>query len=200
VTAPAPDRVLRFSRTERWVHWTFTALFLALLATGLVLWVPPLATTVGKRELMRRLHIWTGLALIPVPLAIGIVGDRRRVLRTARELDRFDADDRAFVRGRPSRPDRFNGGQRLNAWWTVASAVLFLASGIVQWQWPSFPAGWRRGASELHDLLVVAGVVILAGHVYLATVHRTTRPALRGIVTGWVRGDWSRAKHPRWEP
>ena len=191
--------VARFSRTERAVHWSFSALFFALLATGSVLWVPSLSAMVGQRELVRRLHLWAGLALIPVPVAIALAGNRGAVWRSVRDLERFDRDDRAFVAGRPSEPDRFNGGQRLNTWWTVASAVLFLASGVVQWQWTRFPAEWRRGASELHDVLVVLGVVVVLGHLYLATVHRTTRPALRGIVTGRVDAAWARAKHPRWD-
>ena len=192
--------MVRFSATERAVHWAFSACFGLLLATGLTLWVPSIATFVGQRELVRRVHIVAGLALLAVPAAIALAGDRGGVRRTLHELDRFDGDDRAFLLGRPSQPDRFNGGQRLNSWWTLASAVLFLVSGVVQWRWPSFPAGWRRGASQLHDLLTALAIVVVAGHVYLATLHRTTRSAMRGIVTGSVGAEWARAKHPRWTP
>ena len=196
--APVVARVGRFSRAERAVHWSFTAGFVVLLGTGLVLWVPQLAALVGQREVLRRFHVWTGLGLVPVPLLLGLALDPRGLLRTARELERFDGDDRDFLLRRHGRPDRFNGGQRLNTWWTVTSAVLFLLSGVVQWQWTRFSPAWRTGASELHDLLTVLAALVLAGHLYLALLHRSTRHATRGIVSGWVRSDWARDHHPRW--
>ena len=188
----------RFTRTERAIHWSYTALFLVLLATGLVLWVPSLSVAVGQRDVVRRLHIVTGLALVPVPVAIALAGNRRAVRRTLREVDRFDRDDAAFLLRRPSAPGRLNGGQKLNAVWSGVAALLFLASGVVQWQWTRFSPGWRSGASELHDLLTVASAVVLAGHVYLSVLHPSTRHSLRGIVGGRVRRDWAAVHHPRW--
>ena len=190
--------VARFTGTERAVHWIYTVLFLVLLGTGLALWVPSLSVAVGNRDVVRQVHIVTGLALLPVPLAVAVAGDRRAVLRTAREIDRFDRDDGAFLLRRPSAPGRFNGGQKLNAVWSATAAVLLLASGLVQWQWTRVPASWRAGASEVHDLLTVLSAAVLVGHVWLAPVHRSTRHSLRGIVGGRVRREWAAAHHPRW--
>ena len=41
------DRVVRFSRAERWLHWTNATLFLVLLATGMTLYI---AVPVGGRR------------------------------------------------------------------------------------------------------------------------------------------------------
>ena len=188
----------RFTGTERAIHWTYSALFLTLLATWLVLWVPSLSIAFGHRDVVRQVHIVAGLALIPVPLVLALAGDRRAVLRALRQVDRFDRDDGAFLLRRPSTPGRFNGGQKLNSVWSATAAVLFLASGVVQWQWPRFSPDWRTGASEVHDLLTVVSAVVLLGHVYLAVLHPSTRHSLRGIVTGRVRRDWAAAHHPRW--
>ena len=159
-------RAPRFGTTERAVHWSFALLLFTLLGSGLVLWVPPLATAAGHRAGFRQAHIVAGLALVPVPLLIALLGDRRTVLATARQLERF--------RSTP----RFNDGQRLNATWTVTSAVLFLVTGVVQWRWPSFPADWRTGASRLHDLLTLVTIVVVTAHVALAVLHlRRPRPA-----------------------
>src|SRR4051812_11070942 len=69
--------VIRFTATERLVHWAFSVLFLVLLATGLALWVPSLAETVGHNETVRAVHIVCGVALSALPLAIALTGDRR---------------------------------------------------------------------------------------------------------------------------
>jgi len=152
-------RAPRFGTTERAVHWSFALLLFTLLGSGLVLWVPPLSEAAGHRAGLRQAHIVAGLALVPVPLLVALVGDRPTVLATARQLERFG--------GTP----RFNDGQRLNTAWTATSAVLFLITGVIQWRWPSFPADWRTGASRLHDLLTVVTIVVVTAHVALALLH-----------------------------
>jgi formate dehydrogenase subunit gamma len=39
---------------------------------------------------------------------------------------------------------------------------------------------------------------VLAGHVFLALINPTTRPALRGMLTGRVDRAWAVRHHPRW--
>jgi cytochrome b subunit of formate dehydrogenase len=38
------------------------------------------------------------------------------------------------------------------------------------------------------------------GHLYMALVHRATRPALRGILSGSVDREWAHRHYPRWQP
>jgi formate dehydrogenase subunit gamma len=199
VRAPAPGYVRRFSRTERTLHWVNAAGFLLLLASGLVLYLPSLASAVGRRPMVKDVHFWAGIGWVSALVLIALLGDRRGLLRTAREVDRFDPDDvRWLRRARPAPQGRFNAGQKVNAALTAAFTVLFLVSGLLLW------AGERdtrfRFASTviLHDGLLYASLVLLVGHLYLAVLHPATRHALRGMVTGAVREDWAREHHPRW--
>jgi len=41
-------------------------------------------------------------------------------------------------------------------------------------------------------------VVAVAGHLYLAIVHRSTRHAMRGMVLGDVDRTWARQHHRTW--
>ena len=50
----AVGSVVRFSRAERWLHWSNATLFLVLLATGMTLYVPGLSEVVGRRVLVTR--------------------------------------------------------------------------------------------------------------------------------------------------
>ncbi len=59
--ASEPAYVERFTPTERALHWVHAAAFLALLATGLVLYVPRLSILVGRRPLLKDLHVYTAV-------------------------------------------------------------------------------------------------------------------------------------------
>ncbi len=94
----------RFSRTERTLHWVNALGFFMLLATGLILYLPSLSVLVGRRPLIKDIHFWSGDRLdCRARRSIALLGDRRGLLRTARELDAFDADDVRWLRRPPPR-------------------------------------------------------------------------------------------------
>lgn len=191
----------RFSRTERTLHWANALGFFFLLATGLILYLPSLSILVGRRQLIQSLHFWTGIGWISVLVAIVLLGDRRGILRTARELDEFDRDDLRWLAGRrPAPQGRFNAGQKINAVLNAAFAILFLISGLLLWFGERNTRYRFASTVVLHDGLMYVSVVLLIGHLYLAVIHPTTRHALRGIILGTVSEDWAAQHHPKWEP
>lgn len=54
------------------------------------------------------------------------------------------------------------------------------------------------GTIVLHDGAMFVAVALVLGHLYLALVHRSTRPALRGIVLGDVDAGWAARHHAKW--
>jgi formate dehydrogenase subunit gamma len=130
-----------------------------------------------------------------------VFGNRRALARTAREIDLFDRDDRRFLRGRTASPQgRFNAGQKVNAIVTAAFAVLLFVSGMLLWIGEDDTRIRLGGTIYLHDALMYLSVVIVAGHLYLALINRSTRHSLRGMTLGTVREDWARAHHSKWAP
>jgi hypothetical protein len=62
-TGMAAERtVRRFSRTERASHWVHASAFFVLLGSGLVLYLPRLSELVARRQLVKDVHLYTGLA------------------------------------------------------------------------------------------------------------------------------------------
>ena len=193
--------VRRFSRTERTLHWVNAAGFFVLLGSGLVLYLPSLAIAVGRRPLLKDIHFWAGIGWISALALVVLLGDRRGLVRTARELDRFDADDRLWLAGGGRAPQgRFNAGQKVNASLTAAFTVLFLVSGLLLWLGERDTRFRFASTVVLHDGLMYAALVLLVGHLYLALIHPATRHALRGMTIGTVDEDWARAHHPKWVP
>jgi formate dehydrogenase subunit gamma len=190
--------VRRFSRTERALHWIHASAFFVLLGSGLVLYLPALASYVGRRPLVKEVHLATAVTWAVALVAVVAVGDRRGLRRTLRELDRFDEDDRRWLRGGRTPQGRFNAGQKLNAALTASFALLFAVSGLLLWLGER-DTQFRWGSTiVLHDVLTLVSLGLLCGHLYLAVIHPSTRHALRGMTLGSVRDDWAREHHPKW--
>ena len=193
-----PPRLARFSRTERVLHWTHAASFFALLATGLILYLPSLSTLVAQRQIVKNVHIWVAVAWAVAIVLILVLGDRRRLADDWREIETIDRDDRRWLRRRRSPQGRFNAGQKVNALLTVAFALLFLLSGFFLWLGERDHRFILAGTGAVHDLLTLFSVLLLVGHLYLALIHPSTRHALRGITVGDVDEDWARDHHAKW--
>jgi formate dehydrogenase subunit gamma len=201
VKPPRAGYVRRFSGTERLLHWVNAAGFLLLLATGLILYLPALSVDVGRRPLVKDVHFWGGVGWVSALVLVAVLGDRRGLRRTARELDLFAPEDVNWLRlRRPNEQARFNAGQKLNAALTAAFLVLFLVSGLLLWLGERDTRFRFASTVILHDGLLYASLVLLVGHLYLAVIHPATRHALRGMVVGTVREDWARTHHARWRP
>lgn len=191
--------MLRFAAVERAVHWWTAALVGLCAATSLALSVAPVATLVGRRALMREIHVVSGL-LIPVPMLVGLLGRWRGPLRrTLHDLDRFDAVDRRWLRSLGRDPyataGRFHAGQKLNAAILGGALVLLLATGVVLRWFEPFPLEVRRGATFVHDWVAFLIAIDLVAHIGKAFADRD---ALRAMRTGWASRRWAARTHPRW--
>ena len=175
----------RFSRTERTLHWVNALCFLFLLTTGLILYLPSLSIVVGRRPLIKDMHFWGGISWVSLLAIIALLGDRRGLLRDARELERFSRD-------------RLNVGQKINAILTAAFTILFLASGLLLWLGERDTRFRFASTVVLHDGLMFAALALFVGHLYLAVLHPATRHSLRGMTRGSVREDWARVHYPEW--
>ena len=178
-------RLARFGRTERAFHWAHAAAFLILLGSGLCLYLPSLAELVGRRPLLKDIHVYTAVGWAAALILVVAAGDRAALRATAREIDRFE-------------DSRLNAGQKVNAILTAAFAVLFAVTGTLLW------LGERdtrfRFASTLlvHDWLMYVSFFLFVGHFFLAVAYPRTRHSLNGMTRGWVREDWALEHHRKW--
>jgi formate dehydrogenase subunit gamma len=172
--------------------------FLVLLGSGLCLYLPSLAEVVGRRPLLKDIHIYTALAWAIALGLVVIVGDRRALLRTAREVDVFDADDRAWLRRRGAPQSRLNAGQKINAILTAGFAVLFVITGVLLWEGERNTRFRFAGTLLVHDWLMYASLLLFLGHLFLAVIYPRTRHALNGMTRGWVYEDWALQHHRKW--
>lgn len=195
----ASERMVeRFGPTERVLHWVHAGGFLAMLATGLVLYVPALSEAIARRLLVKNLHLGAALVWAVAIAVVVLLGDRRRLAEDWRAVETIDADDRRWLVGRRAPQGRFNAGQKVNVLLTAAFALLFVVSGLFLWLGERDHRFLLDGTGTVHETLTLLSVGLLAGHLYLALIHPSTRHALRGITLGDVQEDWAREHHRKW--
>lgn len=198
----APSRLLRFTRGERAVHHATAVLMLVCLGTAACLYIPDLSTLVGRRDVIKPIHVWAGFAL-PVPMLLGWLSRAYRA--DLRRLNRFGPQDGAWLRrgdrravrdGRGVLPvGKFNPGQKLNAAFTAGAILVMLATGAMLVFPDPWPDDWRTGATFVHDWLTVAIFVATMGHLSFAL---RDRGALEGMWHGRVDASWAARHHPAW--
>ena len=208
----ASTSIQRFNRTERGLHWTHAISFLLLLLTGCFLYFPALNELSGNLHiphlLVLNIHVALGAFYIGGPLLWFLLGNRRALRRDLHELDVWDDDDIDFLRSplhvlssaEAPPQGRFNAGQKINTILLGAAAIGFGVTGLIMWQSHThiFPQWAIQGSVNMHDILTVATAALIAGHIYLAALHPSTRPGLSGMFSGNVDRAWARHHHPKW--
>jgi formate dehydrogenase subunit gamma len=191
--------VLRFTASERAFHWLVAVAFFVLLLSGLLM---------GKHgtlhNVLYTVHLASGGVLVGGLALIVLRGNRRALSQTRRELSALDALDRQWLARVPAAvfkhsPEtaagRFNAGQKVNFMLvTVLFAALFVTGIglIVTGSHPVNPA-----FKAAHVVAAYTALVLVAGHLYMALINPSTRPALRGMISGQVDAAWAHKYHTR---
>ena len=181
------------------MHWLNATLFGVLMLTGAALYAGPISALVGNREVVRWLHVYSGI-LLPVPLLLAVLGRRRgaRLRTDLGRLNRWSRDDARWFR-RSQRPQvalgKFNPGQKLNAALIAGAAVVMLGTGSIMKWFALFPLDWRTGATFVHDWFAFGIWIAVLGHIAFAV---RDGDALDAMLGGTVPASWARKKAPLW--
>ena len=201
--APASTgEIARHSGYARFLHWAGGLCFILGLLSGIGLLFKPqfgwLLPMFGGKKLAEELHPWFGLGFtfFFVFQFINWLGRMR-----------WTAADFAFLRKvfshvlhpnapAPAETGFFNGGQKAYFWSVAASAVLFLATGIVYWFKEHFPNGLYLVCRFTHRAAGIVVAVMLLAHIYKATIGEPG--TFRSMIGGKVTEEWARLRRPRW--
>lgn len=207
-------RIARFSRGTRLLHWLNAVPFLALLGTGLLIYIPELkAPEIGGYRLLPLLHVIAGIAWLLAPLAlVALLRHRRALAEDVAGALTPSPSDAAWLRyaslavlgARVRQPPtgKYNAGQKLNTWYWLLTSVALAATGLVLavnfLDTAILDREFVQDVFPLHELIALVSIVPLAGHLYLTLINRSTRPSLPGIITGDVDAAWAQDHHALW--
>lgn len=196
-------RILRYRTGQRYVHLLLAVSFMLLLISGLALIWSPLSF-LAEGGLSRIVHRVAAVGFMLVPVAYLIV-DRRGAVELIKESFRFDRDDtrwlthmyRYFMGKAVEMPPqgRLNAGQKLHHAAVMLLSAGVVVSGLVLWLWKSsLSAGALAWAAVIHDVAVIALVLLLIGHLYFTVVYR----AISSMHTGYVPRVDAEIEHAKW--
>jgi len=197
------EDILRYTLTERVIHWASAIAYAYALATGAAFYSPHLywiAILLGGAPTSRYWHPWISLVF-----AATLVWMLRAWLADMR----ITAADRTWGEAMPhyirnedeDLPpiERFNLGQKYFFWVMVWAGSVLLLSGAVLWFPELIPWSWR-GLRFAAILLHVASALITTGafiiHVYMGTA--VVRGGFTSIIRGEVSPGWARTHHRLW--
>lgn len=175
------QRARRFPLSFRMLHWSIAIPALVCLSSGLGLrW----GWTFGGQTnhfLLRQVHIVSGLVTLGAPVAvIGATRVRRRawtpLVTILGSMAGSNRSDEIVI----------TNTQRRFAGCVCAGLVLSAVSGVELWKWPWFPLSARVAALTLHEAIAAGLLLWVAAHLYLTTLHPSTRWTFPGMVTGSV--------------
>ncbi|MGI6120115.1 MAG: formate dehydrogenase subunit gamma [Desulfosporosinus sp.] len=207
------DKTLRFTGQERLAHWVHAVAFFILLFTGLSIlgtFFAPVAGIFGGLAACRLIHRVVAVISVVVVLLLFFVGDTKGHWYWIKAVFTWGKADIQHIMTFPQEffggntdgkfppQDKYNGGEKINSLLTIFGSFFIAISGFIMWFAPHFPAGLVRWAYPVHDLAAFIMATAITGHMYLAIIHPKSNPALKGIITGYVKTSFAKHHYGKW--
>ena len=205
----AKQGIFRWTLVERMGHWTYVLLFVAafISASAAGEEAEESASAIGSGAAT---HGAIGLAMVGLPLILFLLFARRRLVDDLREITRWNADDRLWLRKaalggallrREMPPQgRLNAGQKLATMLAGLLALGIVATGSVLLF--AGPGRLTEAAYEatagVHVGFVVGAVIVLAGHVAHVVFLKGGTRYLASMFTGWLDEETASEHHYKW--
>lgn len=196
-------KVLRWSMSDRVLHWYTAVLFIILAITGLsLLWgrivlIPVLGKTgfAAWAGVAKPVHDYLALAFA-LGLAVMLLKWFKHNIPRAYDAQWFKQLGGYFDGSHP--PAGFtNGGEKAYYWLLVVAGTTIVVSGFYM----LFPnLGFERAAMQnaniLHGISSLLVITAVCAHIYLGTAG--SEGALEGMVSGEVDEGWAHQHHNLW--
>ena len=201
------DRILRFHRSERHLHWAIAIPFMLCYATAVILitvYNPHPARPF--RALFSWTHRLSGVSLIILPPLMLLLHWReaRRHLQNIRGAWRWTRADAkwlllvgpATLSSRVSLPDqgKFNAGEKINFMALMSTYPIYALTGALIWLPGTAYMSW---VVHVFSAVFVA-TPLMFGHIFMALVNPDTRVGLSGMITGFVDRHWAKHHYRHW--
>jgi len=196
-------KILRFKAFERFSHWLTAVSFVILGLTGLNI-------TFGKIVLLpligpeafsdvsqaaKYVHNFISFAFVAGPILIAIIFFRDNLLEKV-DIDWLKQGG-GFIKSRHAPAGRFNFGEKLVYWLSLAAGLAVSVSGFLL-LFPFFGTdiAQMQLAQVVHAVVAVLFVALILGHIYIGTLG--IEGAFEAMGTGEVDLNWAKEHHDLW--
>ena len=197
------QKIVRFKAFERFAHWLTAVSFVLLGLTGLnvtfgkVLLRPLVGPELFSdiSQVAKYVHNFTSFAFVAGLVLITVLFFRDNLFK------RVDVDwvkqGGGFIKSKHAPAGRFNLGEKMVYWLSVAAGLLVSASGFVL-LFPFYGTNIAdmQIAQVAHAVIAILFIALILGHIYIGTLGM--EGAFEAMGTGEVDINWAREHHDRW--
>ena len=200
--------VERYTPSARWFHWLYAAVFLELVLSGLLIFLPWFGfTMVGTW--IRLIHRIGAVIMVAAPVIFTLVS-RRRAWYFVKEAFTWQKEDLDWIKAAPGYyfggdprmmpPQGYiNTGMKLYRLAILFGGVVFVITGFIMWflkgivspvvfQWSLF----------VHDFTFIIAICMFFLHFQLGVFHPRMDESLLSMVDGKVSGLYAKSHHGLW--
>lgn len=203
-----PRTVERFRMRTVWFHWVHTTAFLALIITGMILFVPWFGP-VAAGGATRVIHRIFAVIFIAGPI-VYFPFNPKESIHFIKESIFYGLGDLGWMMAAPDYyfggPEHkmppqghSNTGQKM--WQTVIllTGGVFLITGAIMWFFRgSVSPAVFQWCMVLHSVAFFLAFVMLLVHVYLGAIHPRMTESFRSIMDGKISIHYARSHYGKW--
>jgi formate dehydrogenase subunit gamma len=197
------QRIIRFKALERFSHWLTAVSFVVLGLTGLnvtfgkILLLPLVGpeTFSDISQIAKYLHNFTSFAFVAGLVLIAVMFFRDNLL--ARVDIEWVKQGGGFIKSKHAPAGRFNLGEKMVYWLSVAAGIAVSASGFVL-LFPFYGTNIAdmQLAQVAHAVIAILFIALILAHIYIGTLGM--EGAFEAMGTGEVDLNWAKEHHDRW--
>lgn len=203
------QKVERYRKPTRILHWIHTAAFVILGVTGFILFIPGLSGTLAHGSDTRYLHRIAAVIFVIGPI-IYLITNRKAAIKGIKEAFTWGKEDMEWLQAAPryyfladeeSMPPQghMNTGQKM--WWfiVIAFGVVFAISGGIMWGLKeTAPYAVLRWSVFAHDVAFIVTGAMFFVHIYLGVIHPLMRGSWDAMARGKVSVEYARSHYRKW--
>jgi formate dehydrogenase subunit gamma len=204
VTAGRSGRkIVRFKAFERFSHWLTAISFVALGLTGLnitfgkILLLPVVGPDAFSNisQAAKYVHNFTGFSFVAGLVLIIVIFFKDNIPQRV-DLD-WIKQGGGFIKNKHAPAGRFNPGEKLVYWLSLAAGVAVSLSGfLLLFPFYGTDIAEMQLAQVVHAVVAVLFIALILGHIYIGTLGM--EGAFEAMGTGEVDLNWAKEHHDLW--
>src|SRR5258708_14741899 len=196
-------KILRFKAFERFSHWLTAVSFVILGLTGLnitfgkILLLPVIGPDAFSRvsQAAKYVHNFTSFSFVVGLILIGVIFFWDNVPEKV-DLDWLKQGG-GFIKSKHAPAGRFNLGEKLVYWLSLAAGVAVSVSGfLLLFPFYGTNIAEMQLAQVVHAVVAVLFVALILAHIYIGTLGM--EGAFEAMGTGEVDLNWAKEHTDRW--
>ena len=197
------QRIVRFKAFERFSHWLTAVSFVILGLTGLnitfgkILLLPIVGPDMFSdiSQAAKYVHNFTSFSFVAGLVLIIAIFFKDNIPEKV-DLD-WIKQGGGFIKNKHAPAGRFNPGEKLVYWLSLAAGVTVSVSGfLLLFPFYGTNIADMQLAQVIHAVVAVLFIALILGHIYIGTLGM--EGAFEAMGTGEVDLNWAKEHHDRW--